>query len=70
MGDSAVIRKGDAEWERLYTAWRADGKEAGYLVMGSEQYKVYANDGDDVLFVRTGSNIDANYASITGGIPK
>ena len=67
---SDVIRKGDSEWERLFTAWRASKKEAGWLVIGAEQYRVIANDDDSVLFVPITGNIDSMYGHMTQGVPE
>lgn len=61
-----VIRKGDARWERLYSRWRADKGEAGWLVIGAEQYRVIANDDDSIIFIPVTGNIDTLYNSTTG----
>lgn len=63
-----VIRKGDVEWERLYLKWKESDKDAGWLVTGSEQYRVILNDDDDILFIPVSGNIDSLYGSTTGGV--
>ena len=64
-----VIRKGDSEWQRLFEAWKAS-EEAGWLVIGSEQYRVIAGDDDSILFIPVTGNIDSMYGSFTEGVPK
>ena len=65
-----VIKKDDVRFARLFQLWKNDKKDAGWLVVGSESYRVIANDGDDVLFIPTKSGIDDYYGMTTGGIPQ
>lgn len=65
-----IIKEGDRRWERLYSAWKADRRDAGWLVIGSEQYRVIARDDDAVIFIPVVGNIDSMYGTMTGGIPK
>lgn len=67
---SNVIDKSDERWERLYKAWLSDDKEAGWLVLGSEQYRVVAKDDDSILFIQTSGNIDSMYGSYSQGVPQ
>lgn len=65
-----IIKRGDAEWERLYRAWKADGKDAGWLVTGAEQYRVIAESDENILFIPVTGNIDNMYGSYTQGVPQ
>lgn len=65
-----VIRKGDQRWDRLYELWKSDKKEPGWLVKGTEQYRVIAGDDEDILFVLVAGNIDGMYGSMTQGVPE
>lgn len=65
-----VIKKGDIRFERLFQLWKDDKKDAGWLIIGSESYRVIANDDDDVLFIPARDGIDNYYGTITGGIPQ
>lgn len=66
--NAGVIDRGDDRWERLFREWKASEKDAGWLVIGSEQYRVIANDDDGVLFIPVTGNIDGMYGSLSGGI--
>lgn len=66
---SEVIRKGDDGWERLFEAWKSS-REAGWLAIGTEQYRVIAGDDDSILFVPVSGNIDSMYGSTTQGVPQ
>ena len=63
-----VIRKGDPRWERLYKEWISSKKDAGWLVIGAEQYRVIAKDDDSILFVPVTGNIDTMYGHMTTGV--
>lgn len=65
-----VIRKGHPEWERLYSKWKASKDDAGWLVFGSEQYRVIALDDDSIIFVAKAGLIDGMYGSLTQGVPE
>lgn len=69
MGN-AVIKKGDEGWERLFELWKSSNKDAGWLVIGAEQYQVIAKDDDSIIFIPVGGNIDSMYGSTTQGVPK
>jgi len=65
-----VIRKGDPRWERLFKAWKGEGKSAGWLVLRSEQYRVIGGEDASVLFVPTSGNIDQHYGDYSQGVPQ
>ena len=65
-----VIKKGDSRFERLVQLWKNDKKDAGWLSIGSELYRVIANDDDLVLFIPTSDGIDNYYGMTTGGLPQ
>jgi hypothetical protein len=68
MAEKDIIRQGDDRWERLFARWKASKGDAGWLVIGSEQYRVIANDDDSVIFIPVTGNIDSMYGSMSGGI--
>ena len=68
MATDNVIRKGDPEWDRLFQAWSQDKKKAGWLVLGTLQYRVIQNDDDSVVFVPVTGNIDSYYGSMSQGV--
>jgi hypothetical protein len=63
-----VIREGDDRWESLFKAWLASSGDAGWLVYGGKQYRVFAQDDDTVVFENVSGNIDSMYGSLSGGI--
>ena len=68
MAEQDIVRKGDDRWERLFKKWKTSKSDAGWLVIGSEQYRVIANDDDSVIFVPVTGNIDGMYGSMSGGL--
>jgi hypothetical protein len=67
MGDN-IVRKGDVGYERLFTKWKESKKDAGWLVIGSEQYRVIAHEDDSIIFIPVAGNIDSMYGSVSGGV--
>ena len=65
-----TITKDDPRYERLYQAWLSDKKQAGYLCIGTEMYRVIAKNDFDVVFVPETGGIDSNYSTTTGGLPE
>jgi hypothetical protein len=68
MDNEVYIKFGDPGYERLFTAWKADNREAGTLCIGTEQYTVLLGTDDKVFFKSVSGNIDSFYGSLSGGI--
>ncbi len=68
--ENSAIKKGDMEWDRLFEAWKEDNRDAGWLVIGTKQYRVIAKDDDSIIFIPVTGDIDSMYGQTTQGVPR
>lgn len=65
----STIEEGNPLWAKLLALWMEDGREAGWVTLGGQQFKVLRPSDEEIKFVLE-SGFDGQYGSTTKGLAK